>query len=197
MLPSLLLRGLPPRAAVFLRGVPPRAAVFLRGVPPRAPRLKAPSTRTRAKSCAIIAALDEISGLAGRARAESRLGPGEPLEQSFNARHALAQFTYLAAHLAHVSPQATDLRPHLAQTSLQLGPQLRQTSPRLGPQAVHFSRKPPIEVHDFASQVSNLAPQRPHAGHHDGSQGDGGNDDWRRVPGSALPSAFPKAAMQM
>ena len=51
MLPSLLLRG-----------VPPRAAVFLRGVPPRAPRLKAPSTRTRKKSCAIIAALDEISG---------------------------------------------------------------------------------------------------------------------------------------
>ena len=73
MLPSLLLRGVPPRAAVFLRGVPPRAAVFLRGVPPRAavflrgvppraPRLKAPSTRTRKKSCAIIAALDEISG---------------------------------------------------------------------------------------------------------------------------------------
>ena len=60
---AVFLRGVPPRAAVFLRGVPPRAAVFLRGVPPRAPRLKAPSTRTRAKSCAIIAALDEISGL--------------------------------------------------------------------------------------------------------------------------------------
>ncbi len=37
----------------------------MRGVPPRAPRLKAPaSTRTRAKSCAIIAVLGEICGLA-------------------------------------------------------------------------------------------------------------------------------------
>ncbi len=35
-------------------------SLFMRGVPPRAPRLKAPSTRTRVKSCAIIAALDEI-----------------------------------------------------------------------------------------------------------------------------------------
>ena len=43
----------------------PSRCLFLRGLPPRAPRLKAPSTRTRAKSCAIIAALDEISGLAG------------------------------------------------------------------------------------------------------------------------------------
>ncbi len=39
-------------------------SLFLRGVPPRAPRLKAPSTRTRAKSCAIIAALGDICGLA-------------------------------------------------------------------------------------------------------------------------------------
>ena len=42
--------------------------LFLRGVPPRAPRLKAPSTRTRAKSCAIIAALGEICGLARNCR---------------------------------------------------------------------------------------------------------------------------------
>ena len=60
--------------SLFLRGVSPRAAVFLRGVPPRAPRLKAPSTPTRAKSCAIIAALGEICGLAGDGLVPSRAG---------------------------------------------------------------------------------------------------------------------------
>ena len=51
---------------------PPRAAVFLRRVPPRAPRLKAPSTRTRKKSCAIIAALGEICGLGARTHGDVR-----------------------------------------------------------------------------------------------------------------------------
>ena len=69
---AVFLRGVPPRAAVFLRGVPPRAAVFLRGVPPRAAVfLRAP---TRAKSCAIIAALGEICGLAGDGLVPCRAG---------------------------------------------------------------------------------------------------------------------------
>ena len=121
-------------------------------------------------------------GLACRGGPESRLGPGEPLEQSFNARHALAQFTYLAPHLAHIGPQATDFRPQLAQPSPQLRPQFRQTSLRLGPRGVHFSRKSPIKVYDFASQLPTLTPQRPHAGHHDGSQGNGGDNDGDEFP---------------
>ena len=44
----------------YTKGMAMLPSLFLRGVPPRAPRLKAPSTRTRAKSCAIIAALGEI-----------------------------------------------------------------------------------------------------------------------------------------
>ena len=54
------------RCYLLARGTPSRCCL-LRGVPPRAPRLKAPSTRARVKSCAMIAALDEISGLAPRA----------------------------------------------------------------------------------------------------------------------------------
>ena len=53
-------------------------ALFLRGVPPRAPRLKAPSTRTRAKSCAIIAALGEICVLAGFPRKHARTAAAAP-----------------------------------------------------------------------------------------------------------------------
>ena len=73
------MRGVPPS-----RGVPPRAAVFLRGVPPRAPRLKAPSTRTRAKSCAIIAVLGEICGLTAARR--SAKSPNSPACRSRRSR---------------------------------------------------------------------------------------------------------------
>ena len=59
--------------------------LFLRGVPPRAPRLKAPSTRTRAKSCAIIAALGEICGLGGTKRPAS--GDGNDCGMTASGEH--------------------------------------------------------------------------------------------------------------
>ena len=52
-------------------GCPSRCCFLARGAP-RAPRPKAPSTRTRAKSCAVIAALGEICGLAMRVAPSAR-----------------------------------------------------------------------------------------------------------------------------